>query len=213
MRRFPSWKVSEQVPVELKTSSNIVRKTSKVSRVVPLLTEKSQSVCWRRVEPVCMGKGGRFGRGVWCGRNKTNLHWSEAQIVSDKDAAKRAARALLISGELPEERGREAVNRWLFAGSLHWLRAQFPLRTAAMLLPPGTLLLLAALYSSVDLTGAEVSGWSIYTTLWGALTYFSAEKHQLEPKVRQFLRATFRHSAAASDFRLCSGVQAKHAHM
>lgn len=34
---------------------------------------------------------------------------------------------------------------------------------ATMLLPSGTLiLLLAALYSSVDLTGAEVSGRSIY---------------------------------------------------
>lgn len=36
----------------------------------------------------------------------------------------------------------------------------FPERTATMLLPPGALLLLllATLYSSVDLTGAEVSG-------------------------------------------------------
>lgn len=32
----------------------------KCCRVVPLLTEKSQSVCDSRVESLCMGEGGRF---------------------------------------------------------------------------------------------------------------------------------------------------------
>lgn len=80
-------------------------KNSKVCWVVPLLTEKSQSVLYEQGWARLHGRGWSFfGRGVWCGRNKTKLHWSEPHIVSDKDAAKRAARALPINRELSEEK-------------------------------------------------------------------------------------------------------------
>ena len=66
---------------------------------------------------------------------------------ADKTTAKRTKRA-------DEER----TNRWFLVFFFSLRGTVFPERTATMLLPPGALLLLlAALYSSVDLTGAEVS--------------------------------------------------------
>lgn len=89
------------------THSDISQKHTKVCWVVPLLTEKSQSVCMSRVEPVCNGRGWSFlGRGVWLRTNKTELHWSPPHIASDKDAAKRAARAPPIKPPLNARRER-----------------------------------------------------------------------------------------------------------
>lgn len=76
-------------------------KSTNVCRLVPLLTEKSRSVCKSKVETLCMSEGGRFGWGVWCITNKTKLHWSDPHNASDKDAAKRAVRVLPINFELP----------------------------------------------------------------------------------------------------------------
>lgn len=74
MRRLPGWEVSAQVPGVREKLLRYSTKNSKDCREVALPTEKSQSVWNRRVEPVCMDEGGRFGRGVWCCRDKTKWH-------------------------------------------------------------------------------------------------------------------------------------------
>lgn len=56
-------------------------------------------------------------------------------------------------------------------GTLHNFCAHsFERRTATMLLPSGALLMLAALYLSVDLTGAEVSGGKVSNIIFGERT-------------------------------------------
>lgn len=171
MRRFPGWEVSALVPVAGEKLVRYSTKNSKDCREVALSTEKSQSVWNRRVEPVCMGEGGRFGRGVWCCRDKTKWHWSEPHIVSDKDAAKRAARALPVNREFNRgKRTRSGQQVFVFRPLCSAVRA------ATMLLPSGTLiLLLAALYSSVDLTEAEVSAWNI-SNIMGDIKFTLAHK-------------------------------------
>lgn len=62
-----------------------------------------------------MGEGGRFGEGVWCSTDKTKWHRYDPHIVSDKDAAKRAAeRAPPINPDFLTERERTCCGGQVF---------------------------------------------------------------------------------------------------
>lgn len=117
-------------------------KNRNFGRVFALLTEKSQNVCSRRVESVCMGEGGRLERGCGAAKSKSQWHWSESHIVLDKDAAQRAAGAPPVRLKLTGETRTRSDPQVSYA--------------ATMLVPSCTLLLLAALHCA-DLTKAEVS--------------------------------------------------------
>lgn len=54
--------------------------------------EKSQSVCnFEGWVEFALARVVALWEGVWCSTHKTKWHRSDPQIVSDKDAAKRAA--------------------------------------------------------------------------------------------------------------------------
>jgi len=154
-----------------------------------------------------------LGRGVWCSRNYTAVHWSRLHIVSDKDADKRAVRALPIT-LLLTRRERESYPKRPTAACLR-AACTGPPRAATMLLPTRTLLLLAALCCSLDPTGAEVSGRGMDSVVRSVKVdlrrnispsrsrYFiklmSTESLSLSRYFIKLMSATFKHSAVEGD--------------